>query len=87
MTKKQLEKLGKIINLLSPSNEISMDIYRHNVSKKEAKEIMRGMPKGFRKTTRITESGNDWKDANKSNVYGLNRLQVTVFYSKEKGGE
>ena len=87
MTEKQLEKLGKILNLMSPSTEMNIDIYVHNISKKEAVEIMKGMPKGFRKTTRITESGNNWKEAIKSNVYGLGRLEVTVFYLKGKGGD
>ena len=87
MTEKQLEKLGKIISLMGSSGRMNIDIHVHNVSKKKAVKIMRGMPKGFRKTTRITESGNNWKEAVKSNIYGLGRLEVTVFYPKEKGGD
>jgi len=87
MTKKQLERLGKIIKLLGPAKTPNMDIYLHNVSEKEAKEIMRKLPKAFRKRTNITENGNNWKEAKTEGMYGFGRLTVSVFYSKEKGGE
>ena len=87
MTDLQLAKLGKILRLLKPRVEVNMTIYIHETSRKEAKEIMRQLPKSFRRKSKVTESGHDWSEARKSHIYGLGRLEVTVFYPKRKGGE
>jgi len=82
--KLQFNRLERIFRLASPSTTINVVIYMHDVSRKEAKEIMKRMPRGFHKTSKVTESGSDWSEAIKSNVYGLGRLEVTVFYPKER---
>jgi len=87
MTKIQLGKLERIIKLTEPSKATNIIVYMHVASKKEAIEILKRIPKNFRRTSRATECGSDWTEAIKSNVYGLGRLEVTVFYPKEKGGE
>ena len=86
MNKKQLEKLGKFINLIDPSRVINMTIYVHRIPKKEALDIMKRIPKGFVKGSKpAKDSGAEWMEAVKPNVYGLSRLELTLFHLKEKG--
>lgn len=87
MTKIQLEKLGRIIDLARPPVKVNMSMYIHSTSRDEAREIIKRIPKNFRRTSKVTESGSDWTETIKRNVYGLGRLEVTVFYPKKKGGE
>lgn len=84
MTELQLQKLGNIFRLARPSSDTNVEINIHVKSKQEERKIMRGIPKSFRRKTMITEHSTDWTEAKKSNIYGLGRLQVTVFYPKGK---
>ena len=84
MSKLQLEKIGKILGLAKPTTKVHMTIYMHDVSREDAKGIMKRIPKNFRKKSKITDCGNDWSEATKGNVYGLGHLEVTVFYPKRK---
>lgn len=87
MTELQLRKLGKIFRLASSSMAVNVTINIHDASKQGAREIIKGIPRGFRKKSKITVCGSDWTEATKRNVYGLSHLEVTVFYPKKKGGE
>ena len=84
MTDLQLAKLEKLIKTVGPTKDVNMSIYIHKLSKERADEIMRGIPRSFRRGKKESGPGIVWRDAVKEDIYGFGRIEITVFYPIRK---
>ena len=85
MTSKQLKSLGKIIKLLG-TKDLELKLYKHRQPVEELNMRMAKVPERFH-----VRSGGDsdicWKSGRAEKLYGLDSIEISMFYKRGEGGE
>jgi len=85
--KKNLEELGEIIKVLGHEG-LSIYFSKHRLQQEEVDSMVARLPERFH-MKQGGDSNPYWKAGTVFNMYGVNTVEVSLFYriSKKKGGE